>query len=65
MFLEQKLIIWPFGSFNSLSTIAAEQGRIVAVVTQYRKKYMIIALTPKKLNAEHGEVFFWYAPVYA
>ena len=39
MFLEQKLIIWPFGSFNSLSTIAAEQGRIVAVVTQYRKKY--------------------------
>jgi len=26
---------------------------------------MIIALTPKKLNAEHGEVFFWYAPIYA
>jgi hypothetical protein len=23
---------------------------------------MIIALTPKKLKAEHGEVFFWYAP---
>jgi hypothetical protein len=31
----------------------------------FLNRYMIIALTPKKLNAEHGEVFFWYALIYA